>query len=254
MYETTDLEVNTNGLEDEDYDDERSAWSRDEDDYNETAPVGVVNPKFGGVLPTEVGRLGYGINAVKEKECDEVSTLPVEATSGGEDKMNGTTVEVGNTTCAGTPPGRDGGNLVERSELAGEGKHSDDEDPADGALGTLSGDVEMVRAEVVAGVTDASPTAKPQVEEDRSKGAVRNAPPLDRLFTSEELDLLMEERSEAFPDREPGRPEVDDLYEYVYSVGDGDGTRRRQKPGLVEVSEVESNSDDDEEPSFLWDG
>ncbi|KAE9341432.1 hypothetical protein PR003_g9992 [Phytophthora rubi] len=55
MYETTDLEVNTNGLEDEDYDDERSAWSRDEDDYNETAPVGVVNPKFGGVLPTEVG-------------------------------------------------------------------------------------------------------------------------------------------------------------------------------------------------------
>ncbi|KAE9341433.1 hypothetical protein PR003_g9991 [Phytophthora rubi] len=106
--------------------------------------------------------------------------------------MNGTTVEVGDTTCAGTPPGRDGGNLVERSELAGEGKHSDDEDPADGALGTLSGDVEMVRAEVVAGVTDASPTAKPQVEEDRSKGAVRNAPPLDRLFTSEELDLLME--------------------------------------------------------------
>ncbi|KAE9004362.1 hypothetical protein PR003_g9990 [Phytophthora rubi] len=65
---------------------------------------------------------------------------------------------------------------------------------------------------------------------------------------------LFAERSEAFPDREPGRPEVDDLYEYVYSVGDGDGTRRRQKPGLVEVSEVESNSDDDEEPSFLWDG
>ncbi|KAE8895702.1 hypothetical protein PF003_g20032 [Phytophthora fragariae] len=275
MYETTDLEVNTNGLEDEDYDDKRSAWGRDEYDYNETAPVSVVNPKFGGVLPTDdvgnwerssipgavatdatssantgsaedegkrtdrsaerppkaleeqgeghtapvvkeevvrnesvafdddwdwedcfrdeyVGSLGYGINPVKEKECDEVSTLPVEATSDGEDKMNGTTVEVGDTTCAGTPPGRDGENLVERSELAGEGKHSDDEDPADGALGTLSGDVEMVRAEVVAGVTDASPTAKPQVEEDRSKGAVRNAPPLNRLFTSEELDLLME--------------------------------------------------------------
>ncbi|KAE9153580.1 hypothetical protein PF001_g2368 [Phytophthora fragariae] len=53
MYETTDLEVNTNGLEDEDYDDKRSAWGRDEYDYNETAPVSVVNPKFGGVLPTD---------------------------------------------------------------------------------------------------------------------------------------------------------------------------------------------------------
>ncbi|KAE9006859.1 hypothetical protein PR002_g16373 [Phytophthora rubi] len=53
MYETTDLEVNTNGLEDEDYNEERSTWGCDEDDYNETAPVSVVNPKFGGVLPTD---------------------------------------------------------------------------------------------------------------------------------------------------------------------------------------------------------
>ncbi|KAE9007638.1 hypothetical protein PF002_g7697 [Phytophthora fragariae] len=63
---------------------------------------------------------------------------------------------------------------------------------------------------------------------------------------------LFAERSEAFPDREPGRPEVDNLYGYVYSVSDGDGTRHRRKPGLVEVSDAES--DDDEEPSFLRDG
>ncbi|KAE8992965.1 hypothetical protein PR001_g20797 [Phytophthora rubi] len=327
--------------------------------------------------------------------------------------MNGTTVEAKDTKCAGAPPSRDGENLVERSGLAGEGEHSHDEDPADGALSTLSGDAEMVRAEVVAGVTEAGLVLKPQVEEDRSESAVENAPSLDRLFTSEELDLLMEgetlgvseereeyekeheerlypldevelklrmeknaeqqqelsleeidsilnipaetlartresspgelstpeywlswykktlavteearranrnlqgaepaggktdrvgavsltasdgrdvgggdvigdellqtgcdpvpvhgevdksvvrgnilicmkERSEAFPDREPGRPEVDDLYGYVYSVSDGDGTRRRRKPGLVEVSDAES--DDDEEPSFLRDG
>ncbi|KAE9208914.1 hypothetical protein PF004_g16630 [Phytophthora fragariae] len=222
MYETTDLEVNTNGLEDEDYNEERSTWGCDEDDYNETAPVSVVNPKFGGVLPTddvgnrersaihgvvatdatssadtgsaegEGSHLGYGINPVKEKGCDGVSTLPVVATSDGEDKMNGTTVEAKDTKCAGAHPSRDGENLVERSGLAGEGEHSDDEDPADGALSTLSGDAEMVRAEVVAGVTEAGLVLKPQVEEDRSESAVENAPSLDRLFTSEELDLLME--------------------------------------------------------------
>ncbi|KAE9017273.1 hypothetical protein PR002_g13439 [Phytophthora rubi] len=59
-------------------------------------------------------------------------------------------------------------------------------------------------------------------------------------------------RSEAFPDREPGKPEVDDLYGYVYSVNDGDETRSRRKPGLAEVSDAET--DDDEEHSFLWDG
>ncbi|KAE9125095.1 hypothetical protein PF001_g17401 [Phytophthora fragariae] len=106
--------------------------------------------------------------------------------------MNGTTVEAKDTKCAGAPPSRDGENLVERSGLAGEGEHSDDEDPADGALSTLSGDAEMVRAEVVAGVTEAGLVLKPQVEEDRSESAVENAPSLDRLFTSEELDLLME--------------------------------------------------------------
>ncbi|KAE9109544.1 hypothetical protein PF010_g11500 [Phytophthora fragariae] len=106
--------------------------------------------------------------------------------------MNGTTVEAKDTKCAGAHPSRDGENLVERSGLAGEGEHSDDEDPADGALSTLSGDAEMVRAEVVAGVTEAGLVLKPQVEEDRSESAVENAPSLDRLFTSEELDLLME--------------------------------------------------------------
>ncbi|KAE8876508.1 hypothetical protein PF002_g15532 [Phytophthora fragariae] len=193
MYETTDLEVNTNELEDEDYDDERPTWGQDDGDYNKTAPVSVVNPKFEGVLPTGdvgnggrsaileavatdaksstdtglaegegkgvdkgvfpgdevndatvsavqtdrftkgpskaqeeqdegytahvvteevvrdestvfdddwdwgdcfrdeyVGHLGCGINLGKEKECDEVSTLPVEATSNGEDEMKKT--------------------------------------------------------------------------------------------------------------------------------------------------------------------
>ncbi|KAE9006857.1 hypothetical protein PR002_g16374 [Phytophthora rubi] len=109
--------------------------------------------------------------------------------------MNGTTVEAKDTKCAGAPPSRDGENLVERSGLAGEGEHSHDEDPADGALSTLSGDAEMVRAEVVAGVTEAGLVLKPQVEEDRSESAVENAPSLDRLFTSEELDLLMEDET-----------------------------------------------------------
>ncbi|KAE8994790.1 hypothetical protein PR001_g20301 [Phytophthora rubi] len=63
---------------------------------------------------------------------------------------------------------------------------------------------------------------------------------------------LFSQRSEAFPDREPGRPGVDDLYGYVYSVNDGDDARRRRAPGLVEVSDAES--DDDAEPSFLRDG
>ncbi|KAE8876517.1 hypothetical protein PF010_g15789 [Phytophthora fragariae] len=61
-------------------------------------------------------------------------------------------------------------------------------------------------------------------------------------------------RSDAFPDREPGKPVVDDLYGNVYSVSDRDDTRRRPKPGLVEVSAAESESDAGEEPSFLQDG
>ncbi|KAE9013397.1 hypothetical protein PR003_g14250 [Phytophthora rubi] len=247
MYEPTDLEVNTNGLEDEDYDDERSTWGHNGDDDNKTAPVSVVNPEFGGVLPTDdvsnwersaipgavatdatsstdtgsaegdekgvdegvfpvddvidatvsavqkdrsaegpskaqeeqdeghfaqvvteevvrdesavfdddwdwedcfrdeyVGHLGCGINPGKEKECDEVSTLPVEATSNGKDEMKRPIVEAEDAKCARAPPSR-GGELVERSEPTEEEEHSDDEDPADEALGTQSADVEMIR-------------------------------------------------------------------------------------------------------------
>ncbi|KAE9204836.1 hypothetical protein PF004_g17726 [Phytophthora fragariae] len=61
-------------------------------------------------------------------------------------------------------------------------------------------------------------------------------------------------RSEAFPDRAPGKPEVDDLYGYVYSVNDGDDTRRLRKPGLVEVAGAESDGGDDDEAPFLQDG
>ncbi|KAE9039530.1 hypothetical protein PR001_g7466 [Phytophthora rubi] len=295
MYETTDLEVNTNGLEDEDYDEERPTWGQDEEVYNESAPVSVVNPEFGGVLPTidvgnwersaipgavateatsstdtgsaeeeekgvdegvfpvddvndatvsavqkdrsaegpskaqeeqdeehaapvvteeivrnentvfdddwdwedcfrdeYVGHLGCGINPGKERECDEVSALPVEATSHSDGEMKRPTVEAEDTKCAHAPLSRDE-ELAERSKSA-EGGHSDSEDPADEELGTLSADAEMIQAGAVAGVAEADPASKPQVEEDRSEGTVKNenAPPLDRLFSSEELDLLME--------------------------------------------------------------
>ncbi|KAE9314563.1 hypothetical protein PF001_g8194 [Phytophthora fragariae] len=269
MYETTNLEVNTNGFEDEGYDAERPTWGQDEEGYNETAPVSVVSPKFGGVLPTDdvgnwersaipgavatdaasstdtgsakgegkgvdegvfpvddvndatesavqkdrsaegpskaqeeqddghiaqvvteevvrdegavfdddwdwedcfrdeyVGHLGCGFNPGKEKECDEVSTLPVEATSNGEDEMKRPIVEAKGAMCARAPPSH-GGELVERSEPAEEGEHSDDEDPADEVLGTLSADAEMIRAGVEAGVAEAGPASQPQVKEDR---------------------------------------------------------------------------------------
>ncbi|KAE9347354.1 hypothetical protein PF008_g7832 [Phytophthora fragariae] len=294
MYETTNLEVNTNGFEDEGYDAERPTWGQDEEGYNETAPVSVVSPKFGGVLPTDdvgnwersaipgavatdaasstdtgsakgegkgvdegvfpvddvndatesavqkdrsaegpskaqeeqddghiaqvvteevvrdegavfdddwdwedcfrdeyVGHLGCGFNPGKEKECDEVSTLPVEATSNGEDEMKRPIVEAKGAMCARAPPSH-GGELVERSEPAEEGEHSDDEDPADEVLGTLSADAEMIRAGVEAGVAEAGPASQPQVKEDRSEDAMKNAPPLhagcDPVPVADEVD------------------------------------------------------------------
>ncbi|KAE9118368.1 hypothetical protein PF010_g8234 [Phytophthora fragariae] len=300
MYETTNLEVNTNGFEDEGYDAERPTWGQDEEGYNETAPVSVVSPKFGGVLPTDdvgnwersaipgavatdaasstdtgsakgegkgvdegvfpvddvndatesavqkdrsaegpskaqeeqddghiaqvvteevvrdegavfdddwdwedcfrdeyVGHLGCGFNPGKEKECDEVSTLPVEATSNGEDEMKRPIVEAKGAMCARAPPSH-GGELVERSEPAEEGEHSDDEDPADEVLGTLSADAEMIRAGVEAGVAEAGPASQPQTlgmseeKEEYEKELEERLYPLDEV----ELKLRMQKNAE----------------------------------------------------------
>ncbi|KAE9036766.1 hypothetical protein PR002_g6928 [Phytophthora rubi] len=208
MYETTDLEVNTNELEDEDYDDERPTWGQDDGDYNKTAPVSVVNPKFEGVLPTgDVGNGGR--SAIPEAVATDAKSSTDTGSAEGEgkgvdkgvfpgDEVNDATVSAVQTDRFTKGPSkaqeeqdeghtvhvvteevvrdestvfdddcdwgdcfRDG-ELVERSEPTEEGEHSDDEDPADEALGTLSADAEMIRAGAVAGVAEAGPASQPQ--------------------------------------------------------------------------------------------